>query len=318
VVRIEGERRRKVTSKSILVTGANGLIGYAVATELARQGRSVIGLVRIRPVRDECNFDTYEGDLTDIHRLHSLFKAHSIDGIIHSAAVSGPMLARDNPYALCLTNIMGTANILETARINGVRRIVYTSSTAAYGDTPRGPIKEETPLRPKNVYGATKASSEHLLRAYAVQHNFEGVSLRIAWVFGPRRRTDCLIRTMIEDALEGRPTRLGWGLGFYRQYIYVDDVVSATIAALDAPSLRQEVYNVTGGTDLTIDQVAEAVHSVLPGAEIHLSPGPDPVDTIQGEFDISAIKRDLGFSPCFSLKQGIQAYHRWICKQRAL
>jgi UDP-glucuronate 4-epimerase len=305
--------------KNILVTGANGLIGYSVATELARQGRPVVGFVRSRPLRDQVNFDTYEGDLTDIHRIHGLFKRYSIDSIIHSAAVSGPMLARDNPYTLCLTNIMGTANILEAARMNGVRRVVYTSSSGAYGDTPLGLVREETPLRPKNVYGATKASGEHLIRAYAVQNRFEGVSLRICWVFGPRRRTACLIRTMIEDALEGRSTRLGWGLGLHRQYIYIDDVVSAIIAALDVPSLPKEAYNVTGGTYLTIDQIAEVVKSVLPGAEIHLSPGPDPVvDTIQGEYDISAIKRDLGFSPRFSLKQGIEIYSRWFSGQRAV
>lgn len=306
-----------MTSKSILVTGASGLIGYTVATELARQGRPVIGLVRSRLPRDEFNFDTFEGDLTDIHRLHSLFKASAIDSIIHSGAVSGPMLALDNPYSLCLTNIMGTANVLEAARINKVKRVVYTSSTTAYGDTPRGPVREDTPLRPKDVYGATKASGEHLLRAYTVQHSLEGVSLRISWVFGPRRRTACLIRTMVEDAIEGRPTHLNWGLGFHRQYIYVDDVVSATIAALDVPSLPQDVYNVTGGTYLTIDQVANAVRHVLPKAKIDLQPGPDPVDTIQEEFDISTIKRDLGFSPRFSIEQGIETYYQWICKKRA-
>ena len=303
--------------RGILVTGANGLIGYALASELARQGRPVIGLVRARLAREACGFDTFEGDLTDTHRLHNLFKTNSIDSVIHSGALSGPMLGLDNPYSLCLTNIMGTANILETARIHGIRRVVYTSSATAYGDTPLGgPFKEDIPLRPKDVYGASKASSEHLMRAYAAQHKLQGVSLRISWVFGPRRKTACFIRTMIEDAMANRPTRLDWGLGFYRQYIYVDDVISAIIAALDAPSLPQDVYNVTGGSHLTLDQIAEAVRRVLPNAEIHLKPGPDPVDTVQGQFDISAIKRDLGFSPRYTLERGIETYYQWLRKQR--
>ena len=303
--------------RSILVTGANGLIGYALASELARQGRPVIGLVRARLAREACGFDTFEGDLTDTHRLHNLFKTNSIDSVVHSGALSGPMLGLDNPYSLCLTNIMGTANILETARIHGIRRVVYTSSATAYGDTPLGgPFKEDIPLRPKDVYGASKASSEHLMRAYAAQHKLQGVSLRISWVFGPRRKTACFIRTMIEDAMANRPTRLDWGLGFYRQYIYVDDVISAIIAALDAPSLPQDVYNVTGGSHLTLDQIAEAVQRVLSNAEIHLKPGPDPVDTVQGQFDISAIKRDLGFSPRYTLERGIETYYQWLRKQR--
>jgi UDP-glucuronate 4-epimerase len=304
--------------KKILVTGASGLIGYAVASKLACEGRRVIGLVRSRSKHDQFNFDIYESDVTDIHRIHGLFKAHSIESIVHSAAVSGPMLARDNPYSLCLTNIVGTANILECARLNGVRRVVYTSSVGAYGDTPLGLVGEETALRPKNVYGASKASSEHIMRAYAGQHGIEGVSLRICWVFGPRRRTPCLIRTMIEDALRGRVTELGWGLGVHRQYVFVDDVVSATIAALDAPSFHQDAYNVTGGTYLTIDQIADVVRTVLPNARIHLAPGPDPVvDTIQGKYDISAIEHDLGFSPRVSLKEGVGIYCRWISEQRA-
>jgi UDP-glucuronate 4-epimerase len=304
-----------MTSRSVLVTGANGLIGFAVASELARRGRPVIGLVRKRPT-EEIHFDTFEGDLTDIHRLHRLFTAQPIDCVIHSGAISGPMEGLNNPYSIFHTNIVGTANILEAARIHGVGRVVYTSSTTAYGDTPPGPVKENTPLYPKDVYGATKASGEHLTRAYAVQHKLEGVSLRISWVYGPRRRTACFIRTLIEDALSERLTRLDFGKGFYRQYIYVDDVVSATIAAVDAPALPQDVYNVTGGSYVTLDQVADAVRHVLPKARIDLQPGPDPVDTIQEEFDISAIKRDLGFSPRFSLEQGIETYCQWLLKRR--
>jgi nucleoside-diphosphate-sugar epimerase len=148
--------------------------------------------------------------LSDIHRLHGFFTEHSVDSIVHGAALSGPMVARDNPHGICRINIMGTANILEVARIQGVRRVIYTSSTAAYGNTPPGPVGERTELRPIDLYGASKASGEHL------------------------------------------------------------------------------------------------VHT----------PGPDPLDTLEAEFDISAAKRDLGYTPRFTLTQGIEAYTKWIKEQR--
>jgi UDP-glucuronate 4-epimerase len=188
-----------MTSKSVLVTGVSGLIGYAVAAELARQGRDVFGFVR-RPFH-EGSFPTYEADLSDIHRLHGFFREHSVDSIVHRGALSGPMVARDNPHGICRTNIMGAANILEVARIQGVRRVIYTSSTATYGNTPPRPVGERTELRPIGVYRASKASGEYL------------------------------------------------------------------------------------------------VHT----------PGPDPLDTLEAEFDISAAKRDLGYTARFTLAQGIEA-----------
>lgn len=197
-----------------------------------------------------------------------------------------------------------------------MRRVIYTSPTAAYGNTPPGPVGENTELRPTGVYGASKASGEHLVHAYNIEHSLQGVSLRISRVYGPRRRTDCLIRKMIEDALNGRATRMSWGLGFCRQYVHVDDVASSIIAALDAPGFPQSAYNITGGTYLTIEQIADTLRTVLPQAEIHLTPGPDPLDTLQAEFDISAAKRDLGYTARFTLAQGIEAYTNWIREQR--
>jgi nucleoside-diphosphate-sugar epimerase len=228
------------------------------------------------------------------------------------------MAGLDNPFGTITTNILGTANILEACRIHGVKRVVYTSSTTAYGDTPPAPVREEAPLRPKDIYGATKAAGEALVGAYSDQYGLEGVSLRISWVYGPRRSTDCLIRTLIEDALGGRPTHLEFGVGFYRQYVYVDDVVSAIVAALEAPSYVRHVYNVTGGSYDTLDQVKAVVQGILPQAQIEMKPGPDPIDTMQEEFDISAVRRDLGFSPEFSLEQGIAAYVDWLKNRRAM
>lgn len=180
----------------------------------------------------------------------------------------------------------------------------------------RSPVTEAAPQRPTSVYAASKAAGEQLVMAYSNEHGLEGVSLRLSWVYGPRRWTDCLIRTMISDALDGRPTRLDWGGDFHRQYVYLDDVVSAIELALQAEGIAQPVYNITGGSYLTIEQIAATVREVLPGADIHIGPGPDPVDSIQERIDISAAERDLGYRPQISLRQGIERYRQWLVEQR--
>lgn len=299
-------------TETTLITGGQGLIGHAVATRLAYEGRRVISLDLTTPSSNEDGVVALRGDLNDIHRLYHVLRNYKVDSIVHCGGVSGPMVSRDNPYAICNINIMGTANVLEAARLLKLRRVVYCSSTSAYGRTPRAPVTEDAPLRPNDVYGVTKASGDMLVRSYAAKYGVDGIALRISWVFGPRRTTDCIIRTVIENSLKKRPTRLEWGADYRRQYVYVEDVVSAIVAALDAETLPQRAYNITGDTWLTIGEVADAVRSVIPNADISVASGADPHDYVQERFDISAARRDLGYAPRFSIVQGIGEYTTWL------
>ena len=117
---------------------------------------------------------------------------------------------------------------------------------------------------------------------------------------------------MIEDARASRPTVKPFGQDFRRQYIYVEDAVSALVLALDAASLPRRSYNVTGGTQLTLAEIAEVAKRVLPQAEVRLAPGPDPLDNEQETFDIGAARADLGYAPRYGLEEGIRAYAAWI------
>lgn len=305
-----------MSKESILITGVSGFIGYTLTQELLHQGRRIVGYDLLNTGQQHKNYHSVVGDLNDIHRIHSIFNQFPISSIVHCGAISGPMLALDNPYHILQINLMGTANLLEAARVHGVERFIYCSSGSAYGRTHPGVIDEQTPLFPNDVYGATKASGEHLVQAYSDQHGLDGVSLRICWVYGPRRRTDCVIRQMIVDALNKRPTILDWGQNDYRQYIYIEDAVAALTATLDHPRLPRPVYNISGEAGyVSIAQVAEAVRSVLPEAHIQLGSGPDTNDAPRGAFDISAARLDLGFAPKYSLLEGIRAYTDWLRKQ---
>ncbi len=303
-----------MASGAIVVTGSAGLIGFGVAARLAREGRTVIGTDRIQP-REDGKFPSIDAELTDIHKLHAICSGE-IAAIVHCGAVSGPMLGRDNPRAVIETNVAGTANLLEIARQRGVR-LVFCSSTSAYGNTGAGldPVPEDAPLAADDVYGATKASGDILTRAYVAQTGLDAAILRFSWVYGPRRRTTCVLREMIQDAQAGRATTLPYGRGFTRQYVYIDDVVSAVIAALDAEEIGpQRAFNITGGQRLEFGEIVDAVRDAVPGAHIMLGEGVDPKDQSHGRFDVSAAARALGWQPRVAFADGIRRYADWLAQ----
>lgn len=301
--------------RPVLVTGAMGLIGHAVRLALEEDRRAVMaidreaGEVEGRPV--------LAGDVTAVHRLHALARdAGGFAGILHCGAFSGPMVARDDPSAMVAVNITGTANMLELARIHAVPRVVFCSSVSAYGNTPVGldPVPEATPLHPTSIYGASKAAGEALIDGYAAQYGLSGLSLRIGWVYGPRRTTDCAIREMLVHAQAGKLFALPFGADHHRQYVHVDDVARALILALDTESPGQRAYNINGGTYVTLNEIADIVRRLVPSGTIDLASGPDPLDDRQTPFDLTAAARDLGFTARIGLEQGIASYADWLAR----
>ena len=301
-----------MSKAAILVTGAAGLIGFTLAKRLAATGRNVIGTDAIMPDEDG-GFRFVRAELSDIHRLHALF-TEGLDGVVHCGAVSGPMLGRDNPRLVVTSNIEGTANVLEAARIHKLRRVVYCSSTSVYGDS----IKEATlltegaPLSPTDIYGATKAGGDILTRAYTASAGVDAAVLRFCWVYGPRRRTECVIRQMLKDSQAGTPARLPYGGGFHRQYVYIEDVVDALIAALDRPKLDARAFNITAGVRLSFEEIIGQVKTLYPNAAITLTPGADPQDQVHALFDIQAAAKHLGWAPKWSFDKGLAAYAKWL------
>lgn len=295
---------------TILVTGAAGLIGNAVRVMLESDGRAVTPIDLSAPTEEGRPLTV--ASVSDIHRLHAVAAAAPLDGIIHCAAYSGPMVARDNPFDIVNVNVLGTANVLEVARIHRVRRVVFCSTVSAYGNTSGDLVGENAPLRPSSVYGASKAAAEYIVNSYARQHGVDAVSIRIGWVYGPRRRTSCAIREMISNSLLKQSTHLPYGRDFYKQYIFIDDAARVLIRALDAPALSRPSYNATGGTYHTLGEIAEVITQILPGARITVDARPDPDDDVQGCFDISAAAADLDWRPEVSLEDGIRRYADWL------
>jgi nucleoside-diphosphate-sugar epimerase len=295
--------------KSILVTGANGLLGFDLVRRLVGENRQVIAVDRsVSEVSAICP-TSFELDIGDVHKLHELAARFNIDAIAHCGGVSGPMLGRDNPAKMFDVNVGGTIDIAEVARQITARgencRLVFCSSLTVYGNHPTDGITEEEPLGARQCYASSKIAGEAVVLSYAEEHKVDSIVLRIAGVYGPRRRTSCVLRLMITNALKREQTRLLYGKGFPRQWVHVDDVVNGIVLALDAQQPSTRVFNLSGGINPTIDEAAAIIRDLIPTADIKLEAGADPEDVTLGLLSIEAARRDLGYLPSVSLRDGI-------------
>ncbi len=296
----------------ILVTGISGLLGGAVARALHAAGRPVVGMDAAAV--PGVPFPMLHHDLPDPHRWHEVIVRHGIAAVIHAGGISGPMVMRDAPARICAINLQGLTDLLEAARIHRLQRVVWFSSVMAYGPKPDlQPVSEDAVLRPDTVYGATKAAGEALIGAFRAEHGVDAVALRVASCYGPGRITACVIRTLVEDGLAGRETRIKDDPAQTRQHIFVDDVVGAVLAALDAPALPQTAYNIAPGCTQSLDEILAGVRAAVPSARLVRDAAGLSWNTFAlGPLSIDAARRDLGFSPATSLAEGAARTRAWV------
>jgi nucleoside-diphosphate-sugar epimerase len=292
----------------VLVSGASGFVGAAVTRALRAAGTPVLAI----DIRGDAAAGVVPCDLLEAHRLHELVGDRALGAIVHCGGISGPMLRADRPALVAQTNIEGTLNLLELARIHQVARFVFCSSAAVYGPRAADEVTPvESALHPRSAYAASKVAGEALLEAYSSGYGVDGISLRIAAVYGPDRRTDCLIRTMILAGLAQRPLAIPAGGSQRYHFVHIDDVVAALLAALSARPARR-AHIVAGGPGVTLRELADTVRAVVPGPDIVIGADPDPLSDPQGTYDLSSARVDLGWTPAVPLAAGIAAYADWL------
>ena len=293
----------------VLVTGANGLIGYEVVRRLAAAGRRIVAADRTLSEVGRLTHDAVPLEIGDRHRLHEIAARFEIGAIVHCGGVSGPMLGRDNPAGMFDINVGGTIDVAEVARQRTLSghpcRLVFCSSLTVYGDQPQDGITEQHPLLTRQCYASSKVAGEAVVLSYVAEHGLDAIVLRIAGVYGSRRRSSCVLRRFVTDALQGKPTHLPYGQGFPRQWVHVDDIARGIVLALDVEAPLERVFNLSGGVNPSIDEAAAIIRAALPSADITLDPGPDPEDITLGLLNIDAAGTVLGYRPEISLEDGI-------------
>jgi len=306
----------------LLVTGAAGFLGSTLVDRLLERGDEVLGVdaftTNYDPARKRANlvgalgrrsFRFVECDLRHA-RLEPLLAGAT--HVVHLAALPGVRASWGEAFRdYAEHNVIGTQRLLEAVRAQGrVERVVAASSSSIYGAPTRFPTPEDEPPRPLSPYGVTKVATESLLRAYEASVGFSTVALRYFTISGPRQRPDMGIHQFFEAARAGTPVSIYGDGKQTRDFTFVDDAVSATIAALTHPA-RELAYNVGGGHSVSLSELLDAIAGVAgkPLARHHVEPQPgDPRDT---SADTTRAARDLGYAPATALLDGLRRQWEW-------
>lgn len=309
----------------LLVTGATGHVGFAVARRAARDGRKVVAQYRSQFQADEAatlgdNVEWVRCDLADPAAVAEVARSHKITACIHSAAVPNEAFARPEPLRAIEANVGATANLLEAARLNGWRRFVLVSTGSVFQlrkDT-RSPVPESAPTEPANVYSTTKVAAEMLTRMYRSEYEVSSSAVRISWVYGPPIVTDHLMRGPIPSylmrALKGIAIDEGGG-DFAASFTYIEDVADGLVATVDADRLNHALYHLGSGVNHDVQEVAAAVRAAVPGARIKAGPGTEPWTTytaLRGPLAGDRLATDTGFKVGYSLERGVGLYADWL------
>jgi nucleoside-diphosphate-sugar epimerase len=294
--------------RRVFVTGSGGLLGHAVTA--AAIGRYEIIGHDSQPADDPIKGPEYlVGDLRDASGLVEAMCAHEVTDVVHSGAISHPMLLADRPSEVVAINVEGTANVLEAARHAEARRVVFISSGAVYGSSsPDRELTEASPLEPDGIYGATKAAGEMLVRGFGARFGLDFLILRPASIYGPRRRTFSIPGHLLACAIDGVPARVHGG-DQALDFIHVEDVANAVMLALDTESGLGRAYNIATGVKHTGAEIAGMVRELVPGSRVEAEPGLGDLPA-EGHYSIERAKRDLGFQATYDLRQGMAMLSR--------
>lgn len=311
-----------------LVTGASGFVGAYTIKGLAQRGEEVIAFDLTEPsgplyklLRNTLSNVKYiKGNILDLPALISIIKNYKVTKIVHAAALVNPPYSIDNPYITYMTNLGGTINVLEAARLQEVERVIYISTIGVLAKKQYEPIDEKHPVfiptegNPTGHYGASKAAAELIGLTYSTFNNVDFIALRLSAVYGYGMRYPIYIKPMVEGALKGEAVRFETGGDMLRDYTYIQDVVQGICLALDVPASRlsQRSFFISYGRMATASEVAKIVSELIPGAVIEIGSGLSSFDASdikkRGQLDLTAAKEQLGFTPKYGLREGIKEY----------
>jgi len=294
-----------------LITGAAGFLGSALANQLAREGHQVRGLDDLSTGDPNALFEDVHftrGDVNDRPKLWTLLQ--DVDCVYHLAArVSVPESVL-YPREYNAVNVGGTVSLMEAMRDVGVRRVVYISSGAVYGDQEEQPLKEICAPIPQSPYAVSKLAGEFYVRTIGSLWGIETVSLRVFNVYGPGQHLPASHPPVIPNFLQ-QAVRAGTivihGDGYQtRDYIFIDDVVRAMTAAATAQSLNNSTINIGSGTETSIRQLVRITQEITQtDAEIIYNPSAHP-GVARMCADISLAKEKLGFRTIKTLEEGLR------------
>ena len=257
---------------TVLVTGADGFIGSHITEALVRAGFKVRAFVYYNSFNswgwlDHCaddvkgNFEVFPGDIRDPHGIKEAMKG--CDAVLHLAALIAIPFSYKSPDTYVDTNIKGTLNVLQAARELGVKRVVHTSTSEVYGTAQFVPITEDHPLQGQSPYSATKIAADQLAYSFYSSFDLPVVTLRPFNTYGPRQSARAVIPTIVTQIANGQRTIKLGATSPTRDFSYVQDTVSAFIAAINSDAASGKVINLGSNFEISIGDTARLIAETM-------------------------------------------------------
>jgi UDP-glucose 4-epimerase len=301
----------------VVVTGGAGFIGSNLAEELLKKHEVTIidnlstgRIENLDGIIGEINF--IQGSITDLDLLKRVFI--DADTVFHQAAIPSVQRSINDPIASNEANIDGTINVLVAARDCKVRKVVYASSSAAYGNDPILPKKEDMKPNPMSPYAVSKLAGEYYCMVFSGVYGLETVCLRYFNVYGPKQDPEsqyaAVIPKFVTRILAHLPPVIYGDGEQTRDFIFVKDVAKANILAME--SKAEGIFNIACGERVSLNELAGKILKI---AGIDISPiydKPQAGDIRDSMADISIAKREMGFKPDFDLNLGLEATIKWF------
>jgi NAD dependent epimerase/dehydratase len=311
------------TDRLVLVTGAGGFIGSHLVQALLDRGARVRAFVRYTSRPDAGNLrlvaapegrlETVAGDLRDPSAV--LGAMRGCEYVFHLGALIAIPYSYIHPVEVVHTNVVGTLNVLEAARITGPRRVVHTSTSEVYGSAQRVPMDERHPLKGQSPYSASKIGADKLAESYYCAFGLDVVTVRPFNTFGPRQSARAVIPTVITQLLAGQVVRLG-SLTPTRDFTYVTDTVNGFLAAAAAEHAVGREINLGNDKEISVGDLTRLIASLM-GREALIAEGEERVRPSQSEVtrlraDATLARELLGWRPDVSIADGLRRTIEWI------
>jgi len=318
--------------KIVLVTGGAGFIGFHLSKRLLEHGLTVVGFdnlndyynVSLKQTRLEIlqGFEKYifiKGDLANKGEVHELFaaKIHP-DSVVNLGAQAGVRYSIENPDVYIQSNIIGFFNILEACRHNKVDHLVYASSSSVYGANKKIPFSTEDRVdKPLSLYAATKKSNELMAYTYSHLYGIPATGLRFFTVYGPFGRPDMAYYSFTKSILEGRPIKVFNNGDMYRDFTYIDDIVTGIVNILPNPPQKDEngapykVYNIGNNKPEKLIDFIQTLERCMGKEAIKECFPMQAGDVYQTYADVTELMNDFGFKPDTPIIVGLERFVKW-------
>src|SRR6266568_1338714 len=312
----------------ILVTGGAGFIGSHLVEKLLAAGHGVAILDDFNDFYDpqikHANItgfakdtEIYHVDLRDVASVRNVFQRQKFDAIAHLAARAGVRPSIQHPQLYYDTNVTGTLHLLDAARIAGVERFIFASSSSVYGASKTVPFSEDQRLiQTLSPYAATKIAGEFLCSTYSHLYQMRVVAFRYFTVYGPRQRPDLAIHQFTRRIYAGQPIDQFGNGTTRRDYTYIDDIIQGTMAALKYDGPLFDIFNLGESDTIQLKDLIAAIEKAL-GKKAKINRLPEqPGDMPLTCADISKARKLLGYNPKTKFQDGLPRFVDWFLRMK--